>query len=147
MDKKTIQRRIWDSVEMHHYRVMLLVITVAFSIMFFPYLRRYTQGAVITTLVFLPFLVFYIWRVVKIFHSPEEYVFTQCKLEKFHFSVFWRTAYFDIRLEIPEVGVVRDETAAIFVAHGLGAPLIEDYVNREILVGYNRRTGRIVVIG
>jgi hypothetical protein len=108
--------------------------------MFFPYLGRYTQGAVITLLVFLPFLGFYIWRVFQVFRCPEQYVFTRCKLEKFHFSIFWRTAFFDLRLEIPEVGVVHDETAAIFVAHGLGAPLIEDYVNRGDEVIYTRDT-------
>lgn len=147
MDKKTVRRRLWDSLEMHYYRVILLVVAVAFCIMFFPYLGRYTQGAVITLLVFLPFLGFYIWRVFQVFRCPEQYVFTRCKLEKFHFSIFWRSAFFDLRLEIPEVGVVHDETAAIFVAHGLGAPLIEDYVNREVTVAYNRSTGRIVVIG
>lgn len=147
MDKKEIRRKIWASLEMHYYRVILLVAAVAFAIMFFPFLGRYTPGVVITLLVFLPFLGFYIWRVFQIFRYPEQYVFTSCKLEKFHFSAFWRTAFFDLRLEIPEVGVVHDETAAIFAAHGLGTPLIEDYVNREVQVGYNRFTGRIVIIG
>ena len=147
MDKKTIRRRLWDSLEMHHYKMNLVMITVAFAIMFFPFLGSYPEGCVMTLLIFLPFLGFYIWRVFQIFRYPEQYVFTRCKLEKFHFSAFWRTAFFDLRLEIPEVGMVHDETAAIFVAHGLGSPLIEDYVNREVQVGYNRFTGRIVVIG
>jgi hypothetical protein len=147
MDKKTIQRRLWDSLEMHHYRVTLLVIAVAFSIMFFPFLRRTTQGVIMTLLVFLPFIGFYIWRIIQLFRHPEEYIFTRCKLEKFHFSSFWRSACFSVRLEIPEIGIVNDETALIFATHGIVAPVLEDYVNREVLVGYNRTTGRIVVIG
>jgi hypothetical protein len=147
MDKKTIQRRLWDSLEMHHYKVTLLVITVAFAIMFFPFLGRTTQGVIMTLLVFLPFYGFYIHRIFQIFRHPEEYIFTRCKLEKFHFSALWRTACFSVRLEIPEVGIVNDETALIFATHGIVAPVIEDYVNRKVLVGYNRTTGRIVVIG
>ena len=147
MDKKTIKRRLWDSLEMHHYRVILLVITVAFAIMFFPFLGRTSEGVFITLLTFLPFYCFYIHRIFQIFRYPEQYVFTRCKLERFHFSAFWRTAFFSVRLEIPEIGVINDETAAIFVTHGIAAPVLEDYVNREVLVGYNRFAGRIVVIG
>lgn len=147
MDKKTIKRRLWDSLEMHHYRVTLLVITVAFAIMFFPFLGRTTQGVIMTLLVFLPFIGFYVWRIIQLFRHPEKYVFTRCKLEKFHFSAFWRTACFSVRLEIPEVGIVNGETAAIFLTHGIAGPTLEDYVNRDVLVGYNRFTGRIVVIG
>ena len=147
MDKKTIRRRLWDSLEMHHYRVTLLVITVAFAIMFFPFLGRTTQGVIMTLLVFLPFYGFYGHRIYQIFRYPEQYFFTRCKLENFHFSAIWRTACFSVRLEIPEIGIVNDETAMIFTTHGPAAPVLENYVNREVLIGYNRFTGRIVVIG
>lgn len=147
MDEKTIKRRIWDSLEMHHYKVNLLVITVAFAILFFPFLGRTTRGIIMTLLVFLPFIGFYIWRIIQLFRHPEEYVFTRCKLERFHMSPFWRAACFSVRLEIPEQGIVNDETAAIFATHGIVVPVLEDYVNREVLIGYNRATGRIVVIG
>ena len=147
MDKKALRKKLWDSLEMHHYKVTLLVITLAFCISFFPFLGRHAGGCFITLLVFLPFYVFYFRRIFQIFHYPEAYVFTRCKLEHFHFSPFWRTACFSVRLEIPEQGIVNDETAAIFATHGIAAPLLEDYVNREVLIGYNRFTGRILVIG
>lgn len=147
MDKKIIRRRLWDSLEMHHYKMNLVMITVAFAIMFFPFLGSYPEGCVMTLLIFLPFYGFYIHRIFQIFRSTEDYVFTRCKLEKFHVSPWWRTACFSVRLEIPEVGIVNDETASIFATHGIVAPVLEDYVNRKVLVGYNRATGRIVVIG
>lgn len=147
MDEKTIKRRLWDSLEMHHYRVNLLVTTVAFAIMFFPFLGSYTAGCIMTLLIFLPFYGFYFHRIYQIFRSPESYVFTRCKLERFHVSPFWRAACFSVRLEIPEQGIVNDETASIFATHGVVAPVLENYVNHEVLVGYNRTTGRIVVIG
>lgn len=147
MDKNTVRRKIWDSLEMHHYKVTLLVVTVAFCILFFPFLGRYTQGCVMTLLIFLPFYGFYFHRIFQILRCPEEYVFTRCKLENFHISSWWRAACFDLRLEIPEQGIVRDESAFIFATHGIVAPKLEDYVNREVSVGYNRATGRIVVIG
>lgn len=147
MNRKTIVRRLWDSLEMHHYRINLLVILLSFCIMFFPFLGRTTKGIIMTLLVFLPFIGFYLWRIIQLFRRPEEYVFTRCKLEKFHFSAFWRSAYFSVRLEIPELGIVNDETAAIFLTHGFAGPILEDYVNREVLMGYNRATGRIILIG
>lgn len=147
MDKQTSRRRLWDSLEMHHYKVNLLVVTVAFAFVFFPFLGRDILGLTMALLVFLPFYMFYLYRIIQLFRHPEEYVFTRCKLEKFHFSVFWRSAYFSVRLEIPEVGIVNDETAAIFLTHGFAGPILEDYVNREVLMGYNRATGRIILIG
>lgn len=147
MDKKTIVRRLWDSLEIHHYKVNLLVITVFFCIIWFPFMGRDSIQRWITTLVALPFFGFYGYRFFRIFQNPEDYVFTRCKLERFHVSPFWRAACFSVRLEIPEVGIVNDETALIFATHGVVAPVLEDYVNREVLIGYNRTTGRIVVIG
>ena len=147
MDKKTIRKRLWDSLEMHHYRVTLLVITVMFAIVFFPFLGRFSEGVILILMVFLPFYGFYIHRIFQIFRYPEQYIFTRCKLERFHFSPFWRTACFSVRLEIPEIGIINDETASIFATHGIALPLLENYVNHEVLVGYNRYTGRIVVIG
>lgn len=147
MDRKEIRKKIWNSLEMHHYRVMLLVITVVFSILFFPFLGRSSESIFITLLVFLPFYGFYVHRIFQIFRYPEQYFFTRCKLEKFHFSGFWRTACFSVRLEIPEQGIIADETAMIFTTNGPVAPVLEDYANREVQVGYNRFTGRIVIIG
>ena len=147
MDEKTIKRRLWDSLEMHHYRVNLLVITLAFAIVFFPFLGRHIGSCIMALLIVLPFCGFYIYRICQIFRSPQSYVFTRCRLERFHVSPFWRAACFSVRLEIPEVGIVNDETAVIFATHGVVAPVLEDYVNRKVLVGYNRTTGRIVVIG
>ncbi len=147
MVRKEIRRKLWDSLEMHHYRVILLVISLAFSIMFFPFLGRGTEGVFITLAVFLPFYGFYFHRIFQIFRYPEQYIFTRCRLENFHFSPFWRTACFSVHLEIPELGTIHDETASIFATHGIAAPLLEDYVNHEVQIGYNRFTGRIVVIG
>lgn len=147
MDKKTIVRRLWDSLEMHHYKINLLVITLAFLILYLPFLGRHIGGCILSLLIVLPFFGFYIWRIFQIFRCPEEYIFTRCKLERFHVSPFWRAACFSVRLEIPGQGIVNDETAVIFATHGVVAPVLEDYVNREVLIGYNRATGRIVVIG
>lgn len=147
MDKKTIVRRLWDSLEMHHYKVNLGVTAVFLCILWFPFIGRDAVQFWITTLIALPFFGFYAYRFFRIFRSPEDYIFTRCKLENFHISGLARTACFSVRLEIPEVGIVNDETALIFATHGAVAPVLEDYVNREVLVAYNRTTGQIVVIG
>lgn len=147
MDKKTVRRRLWDSLEMHHYRVTILMMTLLFCIVFFPFLGRSAPGSIMALLVFLPIIVFHIFRIILIFRKPEEYIFRKVTLKQPHSGDMRGTFYFTIPLETEERGWFTADTDSIFMGHGLQGPHLEDYVNREVLVGYNCATGRIVVIG
>ena len=54
---------------------------------------------------------------------------------------------FTVVLEIPGEGRIVAKTRAIFLTHGWPGPLVEDYVNREVEIAYNRTTRQTVVIG
>ncbi len=124
-----------------------LMLTLVFCIAFFPFLGRSAPGVMITLLVFLPFTAFYIYRIIIIFRKPEEYIFRKVTLKQPHSGDMRGTFYFSILLETEERGWFAADTASIFMGHGLQGPYLEDYVNREVTVAYNRSTEQVVVIG
>ena len=55
--------------------------------------------------------------------------------------------YFTVVLEEPDGSKLIENTHAIFACHGIMEPLVSDYVNSEVTVALNKRTGMVVVIG
>lgn len=88
----------------------------------------------------------WVWRIWKLFRVPEEYLFTQAKLSTFHQKMWYRAMYFTVVIDHPEEGTVAVNTNPIFASYGWEQPLLEDYLNRTVTVGYNRETGTVVVI-
>lgn len=89
-----------------------------------------------------------IWgfRIWKLFRVPEEYCFAQVKLTSFRQNWWPRGICFTVLIDHPEAGTVAVSTNPIFHATGWEQPLLEDYMNRTVTVGYNRETGMVVVI-
>ena len=101
----------------------------------------------VTTLFISPVMVLCGWRLWKLYRMPEEYFFTQAKLSTFHQKMWSRgMMYFTVVIDHPEEGTIAVNTNPIFASHGWEQPLLENYMNRTVTVGYNRETGMVVVI-
>lgn len=152
-EKSVIRDRLWHSMEMHHSKTCLIIYTIFIPLLCaYAALRNDSEYAwpiafVIVGIVMVPVYIFHAWRIFQIFRAPEEYSFCRCKLSQFHYNYFVRANYFTVVLDIPEIGKQVVNTRAIFQTRGLVGPLTEDYVNREVTIGYNRHTQTVVVIG
>lgn len=158
MDKKKENRKkLWDSLEMAVVRRDLILIGVLWAVMalicWVKFQKPYLQEAgavmqVVTAVVILPFLGFYLWRAIQIFRSPEEYIFCKCKLASPH-QRYWSRGmmYFTVIIEDEELGRFTAQTHAIFASYGIAEPLLETYINQTVTIGYNRETEMVVVIG
>ncbi len=96
----------------------------------------------------LPILVFCAWRTIAIFRCPERYHFCKTKLSNPKGGRIRDTIRFLVLLEDVDGNKFTAYTHSIFHTHnGILALPLEDYVNREVTVGYNEETGMVVVIG
>lgn len=149
MDKKTIQERLWYSLEMHVVRRDLIMILIAMVIflLFTWDPQTWAVALVIDCLGFGPVAVFYIWRGIQILRKPEGYTFYKTTLGSFHQKFPLKMMYFTVVLEEPDGSKRIEDTHAIFACHGIVEPLVESYVNSTVTIGLNRETGMVVVIG
>ena len=145
------QKKIWESLEMVTLRAkatILFLCDVVFSVI-------YTAGREgelawmlfgLLQVVFIPFLGFFLWRMWNICRKAEAYTFHRCTLSTPHFKPFIRSYYFDVLIRTEEEAFVT-ETHAIFAPYGVVPPLMHEYINKTVTVGYNPETDMIVVIG
>ena len=98
-------------------------------------------------IVILPLTLIWVWRMWKLFREPEEYFFTKAALTAFHQNPWHRAMYFTVVIDHPEEGALAVNTNPIFHPIGWEQPLLQDYLNKTVTVGYNRETGMVVVIG
>ena len=152
-EKSVIRHRLWHSLEMNHYRTNLIIFTV-FIPLFCVYARLRNDSEYAWLIAFLivgitlvPVYLLHAWWIIQIFRAPEAYSFCQCKLSQFHYDYVHRSNRFTVVIDVPELGKRVVETRAIFQTRGLVGPLTEDYVNRNVTIGYNRATETVVVIG
>lgn len=155
-DKREIRRYLWDSLEMHCLRRDAILSTVLVFLVLGirscanrPYSGNDLSVAlVVGAVTLLPFWCFWIYRSIQIFRRVEGYRFYKCRLSSPHQRPFSKGAmYFSVVIE-DENGTrfIRD-THAIFQSHGVMSPLLEEYINQTVTVGYNRETEMVVVIG
>ena len=149
MDLTEIKQRLKCSLEIAHIRAAL----VLWSFLVAAYVTILTLfwGGITFTMVFcgaflLPLWVTYGWRYFRVFRQPEHYTFHKVTLTQPHANKF-HAFYFEVELNSAEVGPITAKTSSIFLARGWLGPLMEDYVNREVALAYNEKTGRVVVLG
>lgn len=105
-----------------------------------------TMGIVLAVC-YAPLLGFFLWRIFGIFRQAEHYSFCRATLDQPHAGIIRNTMNFSVLLELPDGTRLVRSTHSIFMTHGFMAPRLEDYVNREVTVGYNEETETVVVIG
>ena len=146
--------RIKDSLELRtaiKYAVYYAALAISLALTAFLINFRYDASralviAVFLLVVLLPASLFYVRRIFKIFRDIDDYTFTEVTLSRLN-SSWYRNMYFSVDLIDWDGQTVQAETNSIFQTHGFMKPLLEDYVNRTVLVGYNNTTGYVAVIG
>ena len=155
MDRKQIQRELWQSQDMAYLRRLLLVdvigyaVIAGFMLLADDSVSRSTMVAtVLATGAFavLPVLVFCLWRTVKIFRKPENYIFQDVRFDRPMGGRLRDTVRFKVTVKRSDGKEIFATTHSIFQTHGFGF-LMEDYVNSIVCVAYNEETKTLVVIG
>lgn len=104
------------------------------------------MGIILAILV-CPLLGFYLWRIFRIFRHAEHYSFCRTTLDRPHSGIMRNTMNFSVLIQLPDGTQRMRSTHSIFFAHGFTGPLMEDYINKTVTVGYNEETETVVVIG
>lgn len=143
------RHRLWHSLEMHCLRRDLILMLIAMGVfMLITWDDQFWVVAlVIDCIGFGPFVVFYLWRGIRIFRKPGSYTFYRTTLERFHQKFPLKAMYFTVVLEDPDGSKRLEDTHAIFACHGIVEPLLESYVNKTVTIALNEETGMVVVIG
>lgn len=152
MDKKNlteIRSRLWNSAEMAHVRFNLIAWAAAYAfalVMCIPGGEAGWMGVFLFSAMLLPFLVFWVWRLVNIFRRVEAYTFCRTELDQPHHFPMSRGMF-------TFMGVIEDEgrrfaveTHAIFQAYG-SRLVMQDYIGKTVTLAWNRETDMVVVIG
>ena len=153
-DIKKTRSRLWRSVDMTYVKgclVGLLVVEALcplIGLMKLGYRENFwTVELIIGGIVAAPILLFSLWRTRQIFRCAEGYTFSRAKLCCPHYSYLWKAMAFTVVVEDMEGNTFPANTRPIFHTHGFIPPVMEDYVDANVTIGYNEETGNIVVIG
>ena len=148
-------RMIKRSLDMRLCKRMLIAIGIATGLGLLYGWAQFRKYDFLNFGLFLSMMVIFVgtpsaiwgYRMWKLFRVPEEYFFTQAKLSTFHQKMWTRGMMcFTVVIDHPEEGTVAVSTNPIFASYGWEQPLLEDYLNKTVTVGYNRETGTVVVI-
>ena len=154
MDTQQIKERLKASLEVTCARNNLIMYLVAIplcaaAVMFTKgrsHPEHWAIVSVLAAIMLLPFAVFYIWRIIRIFRKPEGYIFCRTKLSQPHPGDMRHTMYYTVLID-DDGRKFPTDTHAIFYTHSLVGPTIEEYTNRTVTIAYNRETEMVVVIG
>lgn len=109
-----------------------------------------------TSAVFVPFLIlimlvyllYIIFCWLRIFLYIDQYVFREVVLDRPHIQSNGRhsaTVRFTVTLTDRYGKEIERDTDAMFSSNSV--PVLEEYNNKKVLVGYNEKTDRLIVIG
>ncbi len=158
MDKSEIREKLKNSLDMVSVRLYLFMagmvallegVMVLFLISGPPFgPSRWGAYGLMLLVSVVPILIFCAWRTISIFRCPESYHFCKTTLCNPKGGRIRDTIRFLVLLEDAEGSKFTAYTHSIFQTHKSSFGLaLEDYVNREVTVGYNEETETVVVIG
>lgn len=157
MDKKEIQQKLWDSLEVSTirlwFKVELLMVLLVCGLHFLTTRNAYWEVkpalfyGLVAGLILVPIFGVHFGELRRIYRKAERYRFHQAKLTQPHSHYWARSMYFSVLLQA-EDGTIITRTHSIFGTnrHQIG-PKMEDYLNKTVTVGYNEETEQVVVIG
>lgn len=146
---KTIAR-LRCSLDLSYLKKWLIALLAAFALLLiFALFDRnfWLTHLFVAGTVLLPAVLYFLWRIRKIFKCAESYFFCQARLRKPRFNAFSNTVYFAVIVEDMEGRKFVKDTKAIFYATGIVSPTMAEYSDATVTIGYNEQTGNIVVIG
>ena len=156
MNPPDIRKQLWNSLDLYCVRhdatlVLIVVPLVMLAYAFLEGLRgRYlwTVTLVFCGLMLLPFLIWFLWELFRVYRHTDRYILCKAKLTQPHGSMWSRNAmYFTVVLEHPETGKIIVNTRPIFQTLNWKHPQLEIYLNRTVTIAYNEETEAVVVIG
>ena len=154
MDTQQIKERLRSSLEMRTIRNNMLIMIPLAPLMMWTLTRSFSGtdllivSAIICAITILPFLIFYMVRIFRIFRKPEHYIFCRTKLTAPHAGSWRGSMYFTVLMEDPADGrkfIVN--THEIFSTRSITDLNLEEYINSTVTIAYNRETEMVVVIG
>ena len=140
-------KKLLHAVEMGYYRRQLTVLGVFFLIFCAVAFSRDPGVGITFVIMFLPFILFYLYRIIQIFRRREGYIFCKVALDQPNYHFWHKTYSFTVTLDHPEISSRSRQTQPIFMPYGFFEPLLVSYVNQTVTVGYNPETDIVVVIG
>lgn len=158
MEKAEIREKLKNSLDMvrvHIYLFCAGIVLLAEGVMVLLLAPRPPFGpsrwlifGIMAAVSVVPILGFCLWRTISIFRRPESYHFCKTKLSNPKGGCVRDTIRFLVVLEDMDGNTFPAMTHSIFHTHRSSFGLaLEDYVNKEVTVGYNEETGQVVVIG
>lgn len=140
-------KKLLNSVEMGYYRRQLTVLGILF--LFFCAITFFQDPAIGVTfvIIFLPIPVFYLYRIFRILHRRDGYLFCTATLDQPNYHFWLKTYSFTVTLDHPGISRRSRQTRPIFIPYGAFEPLLVNYVNQSVTVAYNPATDILVVVG
>lgn len=124
------------------------IITAVYSLIVTLPTRRYGDSGdiaflwLIYLLVFIPFFLYTVYKLVEVFLYIDCYSFTEVVLDRPRLG--YRGAMgFAVTVRDRQGRELEVDTRKIF---GQGNPIFEEYANQRALIGYNDKTERVVVV-
>ena len=97
---------------------------------------------VMLSMVILPMIAYFAYRWLRLFLHIDAWCFSEAVLDKPH-AGYRGGVYFTVEITDRRGNKKRVETANMFSS---GEPMLEDYVNKKVLIGYNEETQLVAVI-
>ena len=144
---KTIAR-LRCSLDLTYLKRWLITLLAAFALLLiFALFDRdsWLFHLIVAGTVLLPAVLYFLWRIRRIFKCAESYSFCRARLRKPRFNTFSNTVYFAVIVEDMEGRKFVKDTSAIFHAAGIMSPTMAEYSDTTVTIGYNEKTGNIVV--
>lgn len=139
--------KLRNSLEVEHYRKQLTTVGILFLIFgTIMYFQQLSVG-ILFTLVMAPFLIYYGYRLIRIFRRADRYIFCSVTLSQPHYNYLTKAYFFTVIVDAPKIGRLVRQTRPIFATQSIVPPLMEDYVNQTVTVAYNPVSDTLVVIG
>lgn len=151
--RKENRRRLWNSLEMGDVKRRIVVLLVMAPVLWLltagrlnhPEAKWFSLG--LLAVFYVPYLVFYLYRMACILDRPEAYHFCEATLRRPQSSFNRRLFSFSVVIRDEDGMEFMTNTHAIFGVRNLIGPRMEDYADRHVTMAYNKHTGMVVVIG
>lgn len=91
---------------------------------------------------YIPFILFFLFKIQKMFKKPEDYSFSETVLREVH--IVGANAFFTVRIVVGN-NILSVDTKSFFHV-GWKAPRVDEYKDRPVTIGYNTSTNEVIVI-
>ena len=138
MEVKLLVRNLW----------LLLVLSGFFALALYLNTKSWIFSAAMSATAFVPYLIFFVIRYLRIMAKAESYCFYQAKLDMPHSSLRMRGRfYFTVVLDEEDGTHTVVDTHAVFHAYGMLYPKMDVCLNQNVGIAYNPETKMVIVAG